>query len=99
MSGARVATVAALSIERASGAGPFSILPKMLGQARTGAGILYTLMLTLAVAVLLASTFTSTILLSDFSTVTLTGPVTTAKMGVRFRDVDNYTWPASFASY
>ncbi|KAM0417466.1 hypothetical protein ACHAPT_012528 [Fusarium lateritium] len=84
-SGARFHDTAVLSIERAVGSSPANILPAFIRQCAPGlSGQLHSAMIAATLVVALASTFTSTILLSDFGTTFISGQNTTKNMAIGF---------------
>ncbi|RMJ18958.1 hypothetical protein CDV36_001350 [Fusarium kuroshium] len=91
----------ALSIERATGASPFNILPAALRRcvAGRGSGLLHLLILTLTIFLGLLSTFTSTILLSDFETVQVQGPVKTRNLAIDTNKTGQFWKTTSYWRY
>ncbi|KAL5592020.1 hypothetical protein FOVSG1_010909 [Fusarium oxysporum f. sp. vasinfectum] len=77
-SGTRFRDIAAVSIQRASGSSPYTILPASLRVARASVfGVLHASIIILGTIILVASTFTSTILLTDLENVNIAGPMQT----------------------
>lgn len=76
--GTRFRDIAAVSIQRASGSSPYTILPASLRVARVSVfGVLHASIIILGTIILVASTFTSTILLTDLENVNIAGPMQT----------------------
>ncbi|KAF5602412.1 uncharacterized protein FSUBG_7719 [Fusarium subglutinans] len=76
--GTRFRDIAAVSIQRASGSSPYTILPASLRVAGLSVfGVLHASIIILGTIILVASTFTSTILLTDLENVNIAGPVKT----------------------
>ncbi|KAF5530847.1 hypothetical protein FNAPI_13470 [Fusarium napiforme] len=74
--GTRFRDIAAVSIQRASGSSPYTILPASLRVAKLSVfGVLHVSIIILGIIILVASTFTSTILLTDLKNVNIAGPM------------------------
>ncbi|KAF5696262.1 hypothetical protein FGLOB1_13654 [Fusarium globosum] len=70
--GTRFCDIAAVSIQRASGTSPYTILPASLRVTRLSIlGVLHASIIILETSILVASTFTSTILLTDLKNVNI----------------------------
>lgn len=95
-SGVLLVDTAVLSVERALGSTPLNLLPPALRRCATRedgiAAILHLLMVAAALVVGLASTFTSTILLSDFRSNLIASPSVTADVGVDFAIKEEYRY-------
>ncbi|KAI8722247.1 hypothetical protein NCS52_00368200 [Fusarium sp. LHS14.1] len=95
-SGASLVDTAMLSVERALGSSPLNLLPPALRRCSTKedriSAILHLLLVTTAFAISLASTFTSTILLSDFKSGLVASPSVTAKTGIDFATAGGYRY-------
>ncbi|CCT74935.1 uncharacterized protein FFUJ_11009 [Fusarium fujikuroi IMI 58289] len=82
--GTRFCDVAAVSIQRASGSSPYTILPASLRLTRLSTfGVLHASIMILGTIILVASTFTSTILLTDLKNVNIAGPTQTKLLPIR----------------
>ncbi|KAH7271450.1 hypothetical protein B0J15DRAFT_576457 [Fusarium solani] len=95
-SGASLVDTAMLSVERALGSSPLNLLPPALRRCSTRedrtSAILHLLLVTTALVISLASTFTSTILLSDFRSGLIASPSVTAKTGIDFATKGEYRY-------
>lgn len=87
-SGVSLVDTAVLSVERALGSSPLNLLFPALRRCSTREDripvILHLLLVTTVLVISLASTFTSTILLSDFRSGMVASPSVTAKTGIDF---------------
>ncbi|KAF4435562.1 hypothetical protein FACUT_7093 [Fusarium acutatum] len=76
--GTKFRDIVAVSIQRASGSSPYTILPASLRVARLGVfDVVHTSIIILGTIILVVSTFTSTILLTDLKNVDIAGPMQT----------------------
>ncbi|WAO88842.1 Hypothetical protein NCS54_00620400 [Fusarium falciforme] len=74
-----------LSTERASKSSPIGILPAVFRQTTHGtSGLVHSFIVTIAVTIMLVSTFISTILLSDFETHDIAAPAMTSNKTITF---------------
>ncbi|KAH7219881.1 hypothetical protein BKA60DRAFT_647256 [Fusarium oxysporum] len=74
--GTRFRDIAAVSIQRASGSSPYTILPASLRVDRASAfGVLHASIIIIGATILIALTFTSTILLTDLKNANIAGPM------------------------
>lgn len=92
--GTRFCDIAAVSIQRASGSSPYTILPASLRLTRLSIfGVLHASIMILGTIILVASTFTSTILLTDLKNVNIAGPMQTKLLPIGLGP--NTTLPAN----
>ncbi|KAL9562700.1 hypothetical protein ACKAV7_013264 [Fusarium commune] len=84
--GTRFRDIAAISIQRASGSSPYTILPASLRVARASVfGVMHASIIVLGTIILVASTFTSTILLTDLTNINIAGPMQTRLLPIGLR--------------
>ncbi|KAJ4316893.1 hypothetical protein N0V84_007617 [Fusarium piperis] len=99
-SGASLVDTAMLSVERALGSTPLNLLPPALRRCATRedgiTAILHLTMVAAALVIGLASTFTSTILLSDFRSNLIASPSVTTEVGVDFVVQEEYRYLGKF---
>ncbi|KXH60567.1 hypothetical protein CNYM01_00044 [Colletotrichum nymphaeae SA-01] len=81
-----LADAAVVSIERAASTGPFAILFPAARQGNNLPGLYHLLFVIAALGIMVTSTFFSTILLSDFQTLSISGPATNITVSVAFRN-------------
>ncbi|KAK7435843.1 hypothetical protein CaCOL14_008309 [Colletotrichum acutatum] len=74
------------SIERAASTGPFAIFFPAARQGNNLPGLYHLLFVIAASGIMVTSTFFSTILLSDFQTLSISGPATNITVSVAFRN-------------
>ncbi|KAM6540339.1 hypothetical protein FALCPG4_002057 [Fusarium falciforme] len=84
-SGVSFKDIPLLSTERASKSSPIGILPAVFRQTTHGtSGLVHSFIVTIAVTIMLVSTFISTILLSDFETHDIAAPAMTSNKTITF---------------
>jgi hypothetical protein len=90
-----------LSIARATGPSPLDIFPATLRRyiVGRGLGVLHFLILAMAFVLSLLSTFTSTMLLSDFDTVQVQMPLTTRNVSIGSNETDRFWNTTSYWRY
>ncbi|RMJ14456.1 hypothetical protein CDV36_005881 [Fusarium kuroshium] len=95
-SGASLVDTAMLSVERALGSSPLNLLSPALRRCSTRedrtSAVLHLLLVAVALVISLVSTFTSTILLSDFRSGLIASPSITAKVGIDFATEGEYRY-------